>query len=93
MRMASLRPDAPMSNGYNASSSFLGQRTPYLVIKRKAPQFSQTYPNEMGLPLNVTYPLNTVHGFTVIENPVLNIACSDEEYNEICTLLKGGVIL
>lgn len=90
--MAMLTPDAPASNGYNASSSFLGQRIPYLVIKRPAPQFSENYSKEIGLPLNVTLPLNSISGFTTIDNPVLNIACSDEEYNEIISLLKSGVI-
>lgn len=93
MNMAMLRPDVPMSNGYNASSSFLAQRTPYLVIKRDAPQFSENYPKEIGLPLNVTRKLSTVSGFTVIDNPVLYMDCSDEEYNEIVSLLKSGVIL
>lgn len=92
VNMAMLTPDAPASNGYNASSSFLGQRIPYLVIKRPAPQFSENYPKEIGLPLNVTLPLNSISGFTTIDNPVLNIACSDEEYNEIISLLKSGVI-
>ncbi len=92
MKMAMLRPDNPMSNGYNASSSFLAQRTPYLVIKRPAPQFSEHYPKEIGLPLNVYYPLSSIQGFTVIENPVLNIKCSDDEYNEIVAQLKNGVI-
>lgn len=90
--MAMLRPNNSMSNGFNASSSFLTNRTPYLVIKRPTPQFSETYPNEMGLPLNVTLPLSSVHGFTIIDKPILNIACSDEEYNEIISLLKSGVI-
>lgn len=93
MNMASLKPEVPSSNGYNASNSFLGQRKPYLVIKYPAPQFSQTYPKEMGLPLNVSYKLSALTGFTVVDNPVLNIACSDEEYNEICNALKAGVIL
>ena len=90
--MAMLRPDNPMSNGYNASSSFLSHRTPYLVIKRPTPQFSMQYPKEIGLPLNVTLKLSSVSGFTVIDNPILNIDCSDDEYNEIVSLLKSGVI-
>lgn len=91
--MAMLRPDAPMSNGYNASSSFLSHRTPYLIIKRATAQFSERYPQEMGLPLNVQEKLSNVHGFTVIDNPRLNIACSDRECDELITLLKSGVIL
>lgn len=90
--MTMLRPDNPMSNGYNASSSFLSHRTPYLVIKRPSPQFSSLYPKEKGVPLNVAMKLSSVKGFTIIEDPVLNIACSDEEYNEIVSLLKSGVI-
>ena len=90
--MAMLKPDNPSSNGYNASSSFLSHRTPYLVIKMPVAQFSENYPKEIGLPLNVTYPLSQIHGFTIIENPVLNIRCSDEEYNELVSLLRSGVI-
>lgn len=93
VNMAMLRPDNPMSNGYNASSSFLTHRTPYLVIKRPKAQFSTRYNKEMGLPLNVALTLSSVHGFTVIDNPVLNISCSDSEYQELVTLLKNGVIL
>ena len=92
-KMLSLRPETPMSNGYNASSSFLAQRTPYLVIKYPASQFSELYPTEQGTPLNVPFQLSTLSGFTTIDNPVLNIQCSDEEYNEIVSLLKTGIIL
>lgn len=93
LNMAMLRPDAPSSNGYNASSSFLSERIPYLLIERPASQFSEMYDKEIGLPLNVKCTLSTVHGFTVIDNPVLHIACSDSEYQEIVSLLKNGVIL
>lgn len=91
--MTSLRPENPMSNGYSATSSFLSHRTPYLVIKRAVAQFSTRYNKENGFPLNVARTLSSVHGFTVIDNPVLNIACSDAEYNELVQLLKSGIIL
>lgn len=93
MNMAMLRPDAPSSNGYNASSSFLSERFPYLLIERPTAQFSENYNREMGLPLNVTFRLSSVHGYTVIDNPVLNVACNETEYNELVSLLKNGVIL
>lgn len=92
LNMAMLRPDAPSSNGYNASSSFLSERIPYLLIERPASQFSEMYDKEIGLPLNVMRTLSTIHGFTVIDNPVLHIACSDSEYQELVSLLKNGVI-
>ena len=87
-----LKPDLAMSNGYSATTSFLTHRTPYLVIKRAVAQFSKKYNLENGFPLNVAKPLSSIHGFTIIDNPRLNIDCNDEEYNEICNLLKTGVI-
>lgn len=91
--MTALRPENPMSNGYSATSSFLSHRTPYLVIKRAVAQFSKQYNKESGFPLNVSKTLSSVHGFTVIDKPVLNIDCSDSEYNELVQLLKSGIIL
>lgn len=88
----SLKPDLAMSNSYSATTSFLTHRTPYLVIKRAVAQFSKKYNLENGFPLNVAKPLSSIHGFTIIDNPRLNIDCNDEEYNEICNLLKTGVI-
>lgn len=90
--LAGARPQMHSSNGYNASASYMSNRTPYLIIERAKSQFSKNYPNEIGLPLNVTRQLSTVHGYTIIENPVLNIDCNDNEYNELVTLLKTGVI-
>lgn len=86
------KPNVSSSNGYTASGSYMSKKTPYLIIERAKSQFSKNYPNEIGLPLNVTRSLATIHGLTIIENPVLNIDCSDEEYNEIISLLKSGVI-
>lgn len=90
--LAGARPQMHSSNGYTASASYMSKRTPYLIIERAKSQFSKNYPNEIGLPLNVTRQLSTVHGFTIIENPVLNIDCNDNEYNELVNLLKSGVI-
>ena len=86
------KPTTVHANGYNASSSFLTHRKPYVIIERQSSQFSEIYPSENGLPWYVAMPLSQVRGFTIIENPVLNIDCNDEEYNEICNLLKSGVI-
>ena len=90
--LAGARPQMNSSNGYAASASYMSKRTPYLIIERAKSQFSKNYPNEIGLPLNVTRRLSSVHGFTIIENPVLNIDCNDNEYNELVNLLKSGVI-
>lgn len=86
------QPQMRQSNSYNAGSAFLGCRRPYLLIEREVPCFSERYAVEQGLPLNVSMSLGSVTGFTVVENPILNLTCDDEEREEIYSLLKSGVI-
>ena len=87
------KPSMTHANGYNASSSFLTHRKPYIIIERQVSQFSEIYPSENGLPCYVAMQLSQVSGFTIIENPVLNIDCNDNEYNELVALMKNGIIL
>ena len=85
---------AAMSNSYNASSSILSNRQPYLLIEYPAYNFSKGYPQERGLPLNVYSRLGSMRGFTVVEDVNLNgIGCSDQEGREIQALLREGVIV
>lgn len=79
------------SNSYNATSSFLSVRKPFLLIERPKSQFSWGYPVEHGFPLNEYITLGSVSGFTVVDNPRFAFKCSDEELNEIISLLHEGV--
>lgn len=88
------RPDLEQSNGYNAGMSFMCYRTPYLLIERPVASFSEKYPSEKGLPLNVTCNLNTLSGFTVCENPILDgLKILPEEKEMLLNLLTTGIIL
>lgn len=88
------RPTLEQSNGYNAGMSFMCYRTPYLLIERPVASFSEKYPSEKGLPLNVTCNLASVSGFTVCDKPNLDgISCMDDEKEELRNLLESGVIL
>lgn len=90
----SLKPDMALSNGYNATSSYSGIRVPYLLIERPVASFSENYPRENGLPLNVTKVLSEVSGFTVASNLILDkVGCTDVESEMIKAEFKGGVIL
>lgn len=91
--ISALRPQMQSSNGYNASNSYLSHRKPYLLIERGVSQFSERYPAEMGLPLNVAMPLSQVSGFTICDDPIISFDCLEEEAEELKKLLKSGVIL
>ena len=88
-------PDLQQSNSYNSGMSYMCYRKPYLLIERPVADFSQNYPSEKGLPLNATYPLNALKGFTQCDdvNFNVNFTCTEEEKNMINEALKEGIIL
>lgn len=90
----SMRPQMQSSNSYNATSSFLGIRYPYLLIEREVSNFSEQYPNEYGLPLNVTKTISELTGYVEMdENIHIELNCMNEEKEMIKDLLTGGIII
>lgn len=88
------KPGSSHANGYNASSSFLSHKRPYLIIERQHSQFSEKYPEEVGLPLNVMFTLGSLTGLTKCESAHLDtIPCSVEGKEKISQLLADGIIL
>ena len=90
---ANSSPDINQSNGYNSSASIMGCKKAYLQIERPAYSMSVGSRMEQGFPLNVYKRLGDCHGLTIVEECVLNFACSDEEAQEIKAALKEGVII
>ena len=87
------KPSIEQSNGYNAGMSFMCYRRPYLLIERPVASFSQNYPKEQGLPLNVTKKLGDMKGFTTCTAPVVdNFHCLEEEKEMIKQALIEGTI-
>ena len=87
------KPSIEQSNGYNAGMSFMCYRRPYLLIERPVASFSQNYPKEQGLPLNVTKKLSDMKGFTTCTAPVVdNFHCLEEEKEMIKQALIEGTI-
>jgi len=88
------KPGTTHANGYNASSSFLSHRTPYVIIERQWSQFSEKYPEEIGLPTNSEQRIGDLYGLVKSENAHLDtIPCSAEGKNRIAALLKDGIIV
>lgn len=92
-QVATARPSIEQSNGYNAGMSFMCYRRPYLLIERPVASFSQNYPKEEGLPLNVTKKLSEMKGFTTCTAPIVdNFHCLKEEKEMIKQALIEGTI-
>lgn len=81
-------------NGYNASSSYLSHRTPYLIIERQWAQFSEKYPEEVGVPSNVMCRIGDLTGLVKSQNAHLDvIPCNKEVKDMIAALLADGIIV
>lgn len=94
MQVLSAKPNIQGSNGYSATSSILGMRTPYLIIKRPVASFSRGYTHDKGLPSNVYTKLSdlTGTGFATISKIDLSgINLLKEEKDELEQLLMEGV--
>ena len=81
------------SGNYNASSSFMSMRKPFLLLELPVPQFSSRFEREHGLPSYVSMSLATLTGFVQCDKPEITFSCTDEEAEEIRKLLEEGVIL
>ena len=84
--------DVQQSNGYNSTSAMLGVRKPFLLIERPVPAVPSSYKHDKGLPTNISAPLGTIKGFTVIEDIDLSgIPFTSDELTELRSLLAEGV--
>ena len=82
------------SGNFSANSGALGIKKPYLIISRKTPYDADNYNDYYGYPSNKTVVLNSCKGFTRVKNIHVNIPnATNEEKNEIETLLKNGIII
>lgn len=82
------------SGNFSANSGALGIKKPYLIISRKTPYDADNYNDYYGYPTNKTVVLNNCKGFTRVKDIHVNIPnATNEEKNEIETLLKNGVVI
>lgn len=82
------------SGNFSANSGALGIKKPYLIISRKTPYDADNYNDYYGYPSNKTVVLNNCKGFTRIKDIYIDIPnATNEEKNEIETLLKTGIVI
>lgn len=78
----------------SSSSNYLGLLNPVLYITRPRQNVPADYGKIKGYPSNITTQLKNLNGYTVIDEIHLeNMSATDDEIEEIETLLKQGVII
>ena len=83
------------SGSLGSNAGALGIMKPYLIITRPKPAEAANYSKFYGIPSNNTVKLSSCSGFTRVKDIHLeNISrATDDELNEIESLLKEGVII
>lgn len=83
------------SGDISSNAGAMGRKIPYLIITRPTPYEANNYSSYYGLPSNKTVKLSSCLGYTRVKDIHLeNISgATDEELNEIESLLKEGVII
>lgn len=87
------KPRVSQSGNLSGSNGLLGVQTPYIFLERPRLCVPSAQNAFTGYPAYITYTLGSLSGFTQVQDAKLNIGCTDEERNEIMTLLREGVIL
>lgn len=88
------KPGTTHGNGYNASSSYLSHRKPYLIVERQIAQFSELYPHEDGLPYYVNDTIGNCRGLTKATKAHLESIPAPASVKErIKELLAEGIIV
>lgn len=92
--VATSKPTISKSGNMGGSNGLMGVQKPYLFITRPkqcAPKNQNKY---TGYPSYISERMGNLSGFTQIQEIRLDgISCTDEERNEIMSLLRNGVII
>lgn len=85
--------DVRRSGNLSANAGICGSRIPYVIITRAVPYDAANYNMFYGYPSNKTVYLSNCKGYTKVKDIVLHTSATDEEKQEIESLLKEGVYL
>lgn len=87
------KPSISRSGSMGGSAGLMSYQKPYVIINRPRMSVPDKLNKFVGNTLNVTMNLGNLKGFTQVELIHLDgIPCTDNERDELETLLKGGVI-
>ena len=81
------------SGNISANSGIMGDKHPYLIIGRVHGYDANSYNTFYGYPANKTVSLGNCSGFVRVKEIHLKTTATDNERDEIISLLREGVIL
>ena len=81
------------SGNLSANAGILGSRIPYIILTRPIALDATNYSEFYGFPANKTVYLINCHGFTKVKDIILHCSCTDEERDEILSLLHEGIYI
>lgn len=94
LEIMSTKPTVARGGVTSGTTSLTQCLTPYLIIERPEQALPQHYNEILGYPSHIYSQLSDLHGFTQVEDVVLqNVPATAEELNEIISYLKNGVII
>ena len=91
---SSLKPTVQRAGGTGGSAFMMGPQKPYLIITTPKMIIPGDQNKMIGYPSYVNMSLSAISGFTVVDTIHPDgIDCTEEELDEIVSLLKSGVFL
>lgn len=88
-----MKPNVEKSGSMGGMGGMMGVQKPYLILTRPRQALPKEQNSYMGYPSFVTVSLDELEGYTEIESIHLeNITATQQELDEIESLLKNGVI-
>lgn len=86
--------DTAHSGGFGGSAGAMGIKKPYLIIDRPQSSLAKNFQNYIGYPSNHTVTLGSCSGYVRVKEVHLEgIPATQNELNQIESLLKGGVLI
>ena len=93
--MGSIHGDKTRTGSFGGAAGFNSYNVCYLMISRPTLKKPSTYESMIGKPLNASYKLSSVSGFTTITDIKLSSVpyITDSEANELRTIIAEGIYL
>ncbi len=89
-----IKPSVEKSGAMGGMGGMLGIQVPYLILTRPKQALPRSQNKYIGYPSFITKKLSDLQGYTEVESiRIANINATNDELNEINSLLRNGVVL